>query len=377
MKIHLVLILPVLIRGVCCIIKNVSSSVSNHMTAHLPFLFVHNKYKRNRNFKLKNNKDENNFINIYTVKNPLKCKVVDKINLVRPNSPNEVYHLEINHNGLFKYVEGHTCGIIPYYNEHDNKTNKEINKDNNIINTNNNNTINNNTINNNISAINIKKQLCARLYSISSSNNTENLSVAVKIHKYKQKENDSNITNYGYCSGFIKNLKINDDIYLTGAHGYFNLPNDAIQKNTNFIFIATGTGISPYISFLKKLFAYDHNNINNRNSNYTGHITIYYGVYNEDSILYLNELEYFQKMYPNNINIHYVFSYKQNSDATSFYVQDEIYKRKTEFLNLFNNYKCELYICGHKSIRYKVMDILKSDDQFDANKKKRVHVEVY
>ncbi|CDO63416.1 ferredoxin NADP reductase [Plasmodium reichenowi] len=371
MKIRFVFILSVLISGVCCIRKNVSRRVANRMTAHSTFLFVHDKFKRNKNFKLKNNKEENNFINLYTVKNPLKCKVVDKINLVRPNSPNEVYHLEINHNGLFKYLEGHTCGIIPYYNELDNNTNNQINKDHNIINT------TNNTTHNNISLSQIKKQRCARLYSISSSNNTENLSVAVKIHKYEQTENDPNITNYGYCSGFIKNLKINDDIYLTGAHGYFNLPNDAIEKNTNFIFIATGTGISPYISFLKKLFAYDKNNIYNRNSNYTGYITIYYGVYNEDSILYLNELEYFQKMYPNNINIHYVFSYKQNSDATSFYVQDEIYKRKTEFLNLFNNYKCELYICGHKSIRYKVMDILKSHDQFDEKKKKRVHVEVY
>ncbi|CRH00906.1 ferredoxin--NADP reductase, putative [Plasmodium relictum] len=350
MKIKFVIILLFLIHGIISDNKHAHKYKIKNKIANNRILFLERAFKKKKNFRCWNNKECNNYINLYTMKNPLKCKVVDKIKLVRENSLNDVYNIEICHHGKFKYLEGQSCGIIPYYCKIDSVVNGNKNDDKKI-----------------------KKH--ARLYSISSSN-SDNLSVAIRIHKYEDNENGVIKLKYGYCSGFINNIKKNDDIYLTGSHGYFILPNDVVEKNKNLILIATGTGISPYISFLKKILGYDKNNMKKK-SNYNGLIHLYYGVYNEDSILYINELEYFKKIYANNLHIHYIFSSLKKMDGTSFYVQDEIFNKKKEFLELFNENKSELYICGHKSIRKKIIDIIKADGTFNEEKKKRIHVEVY
>ncbi|KMZ98684.1 ferredoxin-NADP reductase [Plasmodium vivax North Korean] len=301
------------------------------------------------------NAEGNSYTNVYTIRNPLRCKVVDKVKLVRQNALHEVYNLEIDHGGMFKYLEGHSCGVIPYYEEvvqTDDKNNPQEGG---------------------------KKggKKCARLYSISSSN-SNNLSIAIRIHTYEAEKNGHLHLQYGYCSGYIKGLKKNDNIYLTGAHGCFVLPNNVLEENTNLILIATGTGISPYIAFLKKIWGNQKGNFPQKKPSYKGQIYLFYGVYNEDSILYLQELQQFVKMHPGNFHVEYVFSSAKNLDGTSHHVQDEIYRRRENFLRLFNDLKCELYICGHKSIRAKIMEILKGDDQvWDAEKRKRVHVEVY
>ncbi|SCN61183.1 ferredoxin--NADP reductase, putative [Plasmodium chabaudi chabaudi] len=329
-------------------------SSKNNKYAYLKTNGYKKKYTQRRN----SHKETNTYTNLYTIKDPLKCKVINKIKLVRENAKHMVYNLDIDHNGLFKYIEGQTCGIIPYYSDQDNEiNNKKIEND----------------INSEIN--NVKPKKCARLYSISSSN-SHNLSVAIRMHKYEENLNGIKNIKYGYCSGYIENLKINDDIYLTGPHGNFILPNNIIQDNINLILIGTGTGISPYIGFLKKILMYDENNLIKR-STYSGFIHLFYGVYNEDSILYLNELENFKKLYPNNLHIHYVFSSNRKLEEPSFYVQDEILKRKDEFFHLFNDYETELYICGHKAIKQQIINILKSDNNFDIEKKKKIHIEVY
>ncbi|CAA9989098.1 ferredoxin--NADP reductase, putative [Plasmodium knowlesi strain H] len=310
--------------------------------------------KKRNQLRQYNHAENNSYTNIYTIKNPLKCKVVDKVSLVRQNALHEVYNVEIDHGGMFKYLEGHSCGVIPYYEDliqADDKNNSQEGR---------------------------KKRgnKFARLYSISSTN-AENLSFAIRIHSYQEEENGCMQHKYGYCSGYIKELKKNDNIYITGAHGCFLLPDNVSEKNTNLILIATGTGISPYISFLKKIWGYQPG-IHQQKKTYNGQVYLYYGVYYEDSILYLPELKYFQNMYPNNFHVEYVFSSIKNSDGTSHHVQDEIYKKRENFLRLFNELNCELYICGHKSIRAKIMDILKGENPvLDSEKKKRVHVEVY
>ncbi|CXI64222.1 ferredoxin--NADP reductase, putative [Plasmodium berghei] len=340
--------------------KNVLSyEVLNNNINKFTFLKT-NQYKKKCTQRRYSQKEANKYTNLYTIKNPLKCKVVNKIKLVRENAKHIVYNIEINHNRLFKYIEGQSCGIIPYYSEKDNEYN---------------NTKIENDVNFEKNKNNVKTKKCARLYSISSGN-CYNLSVAIRIHKYEENLNEIKNIKYGYCSGYIENIKKNDDIYLTGAHGNFILSNNVIQNNTNLILIGTGTGISPYISFLKKLLICDKNNPIKKNT-YSGFIHIFYGVYNEDSILYLEELEKFKKLYPNNLHIHYVFSVNKKLDGSSFYVQDEILKKKDEFFHLFNDYETELYICGHKEIKQQIMNILKSDKNFDISKKKKIHVEVY
>ncbi|SBS97083.1 ferredoxin--NADP reductase [Plasmodium malariae] len=385
MNFYLVLILAAIIAGAFSNEKNRQNysriikkrNSENRMIKLVLFLYrntVHKKKKKK--FKNWNSKENNICSYIYTVKNPLRCKVVDKVKLVRKNALHDVYNLEINHNGMLQYIEGQSCGIIPYYNQLDELKDKILNEQNcNDSSVNGQNCSDNNVHANTKEGGNIKRKNCARLYSISSSN-SQNLSVAIRIHKYVDETDGIKQLKYGYCSEFIENIKKNDNIYLTGPHGNFNLPNDVVEKNVNLILVATGTGISPYISFLKKILGCENTNMN-KSSNYNGLIYLFYGVYNEDSILYISELEHFKKVYPHNLHITYIFSVNKNKDGCSFHVQDEIFKRKEEFLHLFNYYKCELYICGHKSIKNKILDILKNDQELDREKRKRVHVEVY
>ncbi|SBT34594.1 ferredoxin--NADP reductase, putative [Plasmodium ovale wallikeri] len=393
MKLKFVFSLSVVLGGALSkkvgLVPNYATLKNIKNRAHKKFLFLkkntHKKISNFQNWSFREvqsgevrSGEASSCTNLYTIKKPLKCKVVGKVKLVRQNALHEVYNIEIDHYGLFKYVEGQSCGVIPHYVECNGEEDKYVQGE----------ARTESTFVDDGKGTNVKKKKCSRLYSISSSN-SHNLSIAVKIHKYEDNENedneneDENSNNgmqtkwkYGYCSGFIYNIKENDDIYLTGSHGNFTLPKDVIQKNINLILIATGTGISPYIAFLKKILGYQTCHMQ-KISPYNGRIQLYYGVYNEDSILYLNELEYFKKLYPNNLHVHYVFSANKSLDGSSFHVQDEIFKRKDEFLHLFDHHKAELYICGHKPIKSKVFDILKSSGMFSAEGKKRVHVEVY
>lgn len=335
--------------------------------------------KKKRKWKHGSITDAEKYINMYTIKNPLKCEVATIIKLTGPNSKSEVYHVEINHHQKFHYVEGQSCGVIPYYMEETVKTgnqseHEEI-KD----------TEKTETKEKEIQKSKISKK--ARLYSISSSN-SRNLAVAVKIHKHYEGENENKIEKYGLCSSFIKSLKINDPIFITGSHGKFVLPDDVSEKNKNLILIGTGTGISPYISFMKKLFGNNEKTISEKEKHttpkneatkqmYNGIIHLFYGIYNEDSILYLKDLQYFQKKFPDNVHIHYAFSSMKKNDGSSFYVQDKIMSLQETFWKLFFTDKSELYICGHKNIRGQIWNILKECPMFDQQSKKRIHVEVY
>ncbi|VWU48927.1 ferredoxin--NADP reductase [Hepatocystis sp. ex Piliocolobus tephrosceles] len=345
--------------------------------------FLNNKKNQIKKWKIKENC--NNYINLYTIKKPLKCKVIDKVKLVREKALHEVYNLIIYHNGMFKYIEGQSCGIIPYYkqnsddidinttiprvkNIHTDEQSKICSNVDNSIKCDNSNRDDSNKIN-----PSLKK---ARLYSISSCNNSPYLSIAVKIHTYEQKNIDNVVElKYGCCSGFVKKLKKNDNIYLTGAYGNFVLPTDFFEKNKNLILVATGTGISPYIGFLKKILK--KNDSNKNIQKYNGTIYLFYGIYNEDSILYLDDLEYFKKIYPNNLHIYYIFSINKNIDGSSYYVQDEVVKKQKEIIHLFNKHETEMYICGHKGMKTKILQMLKNSNDFDASKKKNVHIEVY
>lgn len=363
-------------------------------------LFLSKSEKIKKNFRNGSLTEAKKYINTYTIKNPLKCEVANIIKLTGPNSKNEVFHVEIDHHQQFHYVEGQSCGVIPYFVENEKETemkeikeikkmkemenqkedskreSKEIGIEKEIIKGTKNKTQNNTK----------KTNHKARLYSISSSN-SKKLSVAIKIHKYDVFENERKTEKYGYCSSFIKNLNIKDPIFITGSHGIFVLPEDVMETNKNLIFVGTGTGISPYLSFMKKLFGYKENSKNENQKGtsstnttdriYNGVIHLFYGIRNEHSILYVKELEYFQKKFPDNVHIHYVFSSLKHSDGSSYYVQDKIASVQEQFWNLFFINKSELYICGHKNIKKKIWDILKNCPQFDEHSKKRIHVEVY
>lgn len=61
----------------------------------------------------------------------------------------------------------------------------------------------------------------------------------------------------GKVSGRLKNLKAKDDIYVDGPFGFFKFAPQTFSSK-KFLFIATGTGISPFHSFVRTYRGLDY-----------------------------------------------------------------------------------------------------------------------
>lgn len=88
----------------------------------------------------------------------------------------------------------------------------------------------------------------------------------------------------GKGSNYFRALNINDDISYIGPAGRFLLPKNL--KN-NLVFVATGTGISPFISMLYQI----------RNLNLNPVIKIYFGLRNKENIFFEDKLKEFSNSF--------------------------------------------------------------------------------
>jgi len=87
-------------------------------------------------------------------------------------------------------------------------------------------------------SIGIKGDYNTRAYSIYSSMTDDYLEVLVKE------------VEDGYLSGLLKHLQLGDELDVHGPKGHFILNKDTLE-NSKYLFISSGTGISPFHSFVK------------------------------------------------------------------------------------------------------------------------------
>ena len=71
--------------------------------------------------------------------------------------------------------------------------------------------------------------------------------------------------------------------------------------------VATGTGIAPYRTFVRRLFVED----TPARKAYKGLAWLFLGVANTDSLLYDDEWQAVKKAYPNNFRVDYALSREQ------------------------------------------------------------------
>merc|ERR1711924_264626 len=106
-------------------------------------------------------------------------------------------------------------------------------------------------------------------------------------------------------SNFLCDAGPGDDLTLTGPSG-------------NLIMFATGTGIAPYRSFLKRLFVEQ----TPFGEAYKGLAWLFLGVANTDSLLYDDDWQEILKKYPDNFRLDYALSREQtNKDGGKMYIQ--------------------------------------------------------
>ncbi|KAK7231047.1 NADPH-hemoprotein reductase [Aureococcus anophagefferens] len=88
----------------------------------------------------------------------------------------------------------------------------------------------------------------------------------------------------GVCSNFICDSKPGDPIKMTGPSGKVMLMPEE-KADTDYIMVATGTGIAPYRSFIRRLFT----ETTPAGEAYKGTAWLFLGVANSDALLYDEE----------------------------------------------------------------------------------------
>jgi len=293
-------------------------------------------------------------LNTYKNKEPHIGKVISCKRIVGENAPGETCHIIIDHFGKMPYWEGQSYGILPP------GLNPKNGKPNSV-----------------------------RLYSIASSRYGDDMtgntvSLCVRRATYwcpELKAEDP--AKKGVCSNYLCDAKPGDEMKMTGPSGKVMLLPES-NPETSIIMVATGTGIAPYRSFLRRLFTED----TPYGRDFKGTAWLFLGVANSDNLLYDDEWQTMLKSHPNNFKLDYAISREQNNkEGGKMYVQDKVKEYSDEVFSMLFDKGAHMYFCGLKGMMPGILDMLKGvaeakgmnwDEKLDQLKKAgQWHVEVY
>jgi len=194
--------------------------------------------------------------------------------------------------------------------------------------------------------------------------------------------NAENPAKAGICSNFLCDSGPGTEVKMTGPSGKVMLMPEE-EPDTDYIMVATGTGIAPYRGFIRRLFVED----TPAAKAYKGQAWLFLGVANSDALLYDDEWQASLKSHPDNFRLDYAISREQeNTKGGKMYVQDKVEEYSDEIFTKLNN-GAHIYFCGLKGMMPGIQDMLKSvavakgldyDEWIKGLKKaKQWHVEVY
>jgi ferredoxin--NADP+ reductase len=292
-------------------------------------------------------------VNVYKNKAPFTGKVVSTKRIVGPKATGETCHIIIDHKGDFPYWEGQSWGVIPPgTREKDGKPHS------------------------------------VRLYSIASSRYGDDMtgktgSLCVRRATYwcpELKAEDP--AKKGVCSNFLCDTQPGDEIQMTGPAGKVMLMPEE-DPTTDYIMVATGTGIAPYRGFIRRLFTEK----TPAGEAYKGQAWLFLGVANSDALLYDDEWQEVKKNYPDNFRLDYALSREQeNKKGGKMYIQDKVEEYADEIFEKLSN-GAHIYFCGLKGMMPGIQDMLQGVAEAKGlnyeewlkglKAKKQWHVEVY
>merc|ERR1711920_12171 len=255
-------------------------------------------------------------VNTYKNKSPFTGKVVSTKRIVGPQATGETCHIIIDTEGDYAYWEGQSMGVIPPgTREKDGKPH------------------------------------AVRLYSIASSRYGDDMtgktsSLCVRRATYwcpELKADDP--AKKGVCSNYLCDATPGDEVKLTGPSGKVMLIPEK-DPNVDLIMVATGTGVAPYRSFIRRLFVEK----TPFGKAYSGLAWLFLGVANTDALLYDDEWQEVLKSYPDNFRVDYALSREQtNKDGGKMYIQDKVAEYADEVFTRMDN-GAHMYFCGLKGM---------------------------
>jgi ferredoxin--NADP+ reductase len=292
-------------------------------------------------------------INTYKNKSPHVGKVISTKRIVGPEATGETCHIIIDNDGKAPYYEGQSFGVLPP------GLNPKNGKPNSV-----------------------------RLYSIAASRYGDDMSgkttsLCVRRATYwcpELKADDP--AKKGVCSNFLCDTKPGDEVKITGPSGKVMLIPEK-DPTVDLIMVATGTGIAPYRSFIRRLFVEK----TPFGEAYKGLAWLFLGVANSDALLYDDEWQEVLKEYPDNFRVDYALSREQtNADGGKMYIQDKVKEYKDEIFERMDA-GAHMYFCGLKGMMPGITTMLEEvskdkgidwEDKLKQWKKAgQWHVEVY
>merc|ERR1719331_1833072 len=264
-------------------------------------------------------------VNTFKNKTPHTGKIVSVKRCVGPQATGETCHIIMNHEGKMPYWEGQSYGVIP-----PGENPKKPGKPNSV-----------------------------RLYSIASSRYGDDMtgtttSLCVRRATYwcpEMKKDDP--AKKGICSNFLCDSKPGMELSLTGPSGKVMLMPEE-KADTDLIMVATGTGIAPYRSFIRRLFVEKTPFA----ADYKGLAWLFLGVANSDALLYDDEWQPILKNFPDNFKLDYALSREQkNKSGGKMYIQDKVAEYADEIFTRMDN-GGHMYFCGLKGMMPGILEML-------------------
>merc|ERR1719343_1759101 len=156
------------------------------------------------------------------------------------------------------------------------------------------------------------------------------------------------------------------------------------DPNTDYIMVATGTGIAPFRGFVRRLFFEN----TPAAEAYKGQAWLFLGVANSDALLYDDEWQEVKEKYPDNFRLDYALSREQtNKKGGKMYIQDKVEEYSDEIFDMLNDGSAVMYFCGLKGMMPGIEEMLQGVAESKGlvykdwikglKKNKQWHVEVY
>ena len=250
-------------------------------------------------------------VNLYKPKDPFVGTVTDNYSLLAEGAIGRVNHITFDLSGgdpQLHYVEGQSIGIIPDGTDANGKPNK------------------------------------LRLYSIASTRHGDNLegntvSLCVRQLQY---EKDGETIN-GVCSTFLCDIEPGAKVKITGPVGKeMLLPED---EEANVIMLATGTGIAPMRTYLRRMFEPTEREKNGWH--FRGEAWLLMGVPTTPNLLYDDDFNRYASEFPENFRYTKAISREQqNANGGRMYIQDRVSENAEEIFSWIENPKTHVYMCG-------------------------------
>jgi ferredoxin--NADP+ reductase len=250
-------------------------------------------------------------VNLYKPKDPFIGTVTENYSLLAEGAIGRVNHITFDLSGgnpQLHYVEGQSIGIIPDGEDANGKPHK------------------------------------LRLYSIASTRHGDNLagntvSLCVRQLQY---EKDGETIN-GVCSTFLCDIASGAKVKITGPVGKeMLLPDD---EEANVIMLATGTGIAPMRTYLRRMFEPAEREKNGWT--FKGKAWLFMGAPTTANLLYDADFEHYQSQFPENFRYTKAISREQqNAKGGRMYIQDRVSENADEIFSWIENPKTHVYMCG-------------------------------